>query len=660
MSQFQVSGNSFASYRIGDKRDIAQKKEQTTVAVHVSQGSPEKGEALEAKRDLLTQHMEKGSANTMGAKASTYTNGTEHLSKLEETSKGVIATATTEARGQKAKGITPDTAGKLLASVANAESIGVDLLRNNLTSLQTIPALGLEGITEATPESDVTNLLKKIFATTSLEHLAAVLPEKDLAALKLARAIHADCLFPLNLAAVKGQPIPEIPAAKAEKASTFSSIVQHEMASAAQDAKTALQGFKKPGYETVKNQVLYSVDQRLRFNPKMRIACGAMQGNPTKEIIAALKGLPLSSGEKAKLAREIQTRMLIILPSTKNISRSDKTLGEGNFGKVTVGTFHGQPVVVKALKDPTKIGSEFLVHDSLVAHPNLPRALGVMRTHTDTLVVLEQVDGKTLDKALAGRSTASNPSMALHLMGGAIKGMAAMHQQGIAHMDIKLDNIMYDSGRNEARLIDFGNATPKGAPRPPLFTKTKAFAGSPKRVGDSDALLKSYMAYDVAAMGVALADMVTGSDTRRPLLTADPVTGKVNYDAWRSPIKDAEGNFAPGSNFGKFPQLAPIAEAIELMCAEEEQNRPTMEQLKDIMDGRAVTLATEQEYGIHTQEQLDALKIVFGPEGMIADGSKKCKELLGSPEYTVTGDAHRISEEEPHSDSAPDGYESLT
>ena len=48
----------------------------------------------------------------------------------------------------------------------------------------------------------------------------------------------------------------------------------------------------------------------------------------------------------------------------------------------------------------------------------------------------------------------------LEIFGGVVDGVAALHENGFAHRDIKLENILYEVNTQRPVLMDFGSVAP--------------------------------------------------------------------------------------------------------------------------------------------------------------------------------------------------------
>lgn len=145
-----------------------------------------------------------------------------------------------------------------------------------------------------------------------------------------------------------------------------------------------------------------------------------------------------------------------------------------------------------------------------VTHPNVCRLFDVVETDHHIFLSMELVDGEDL-ASLLPRIGRLSPDKALAVARDICAGVAAAHEKGVIHADLKPGNIMID-GRGRARISDFGLASLThdesergviaGTPR---YMAPEQFAGVPASVQS-----------DVYALGLVLAEVFTGE----PVLTA--------------------------------------------------------------------------------------------------------------------------------------------
>ncbi|ORZ06268.1 kinase-like domain-containing protein [Absidia repens] len=143
-----------------------------------------------------------------------------------------------------------------------------------------------------------------------------------------------------------------------------------------------------------------------------------------------------------------------------------KTLGIGEFGKIKLGlhTDTKQKVAVKVIRK-SRIGpeigraeSEIQILKSLV-HPHILNLIEVIETDTRSGIIMEYCSGGELfEYILEHRSL--DEDVARNLFGQLISGVNYMHEKGIVHRDLKLENILFlDSEQTHVIIADFGFAT---------------------------------------------------------------------------------------------------------------------------------------------------------------------------------------------------------
>ncbi|MEO8223789.1 MAG: serine/threonine-protein kinase, partial [Gammaproteobacteria bacterium] len=98
-----------------------------------------------------------------------------------------------------------------------------------------------------------------------------------------------------------------------------------------------------------------------------------------------------------------------------------------------------------------------------LAHPNLPRILGIDHDGPHTFLCMGWLEGESLAAILDSRGARPMTRLqAVHLLEGACRALTHLHANGITHADVKPGNILVTSGGN-AMLLDFGVAVGPGA-----------------------------------------------------------------------------------------------------------------------------------------------------------------------------------------------------
>ncbi len=153
-------------------------------------------------------------------------------------------------------------------------------------------------------------------------------------------------------------------------------------------------------------------------------------------------------------------------------------------------------------------------------HPVLPRMFAAGLDTEIPHVVVEYVDGDSLDAVIEDNGPFAGPSTAL-LAVQLLSALMSLHGRGLAHLDIKPENVVVRDGRPV--LVDFGSARELGRPQPaghpvgtPGYAAPEMEACEPIATG-----------MDVFGVGVTLREAFTGlsiydNDPLRRLAAEDP------------------------------------------------------------------------------------------------------------------------------------------
>lgn len=138
-------------------------------------------------------------------------------------------------------------------------------------------------------------------------------------------------------------------------------------------------------------------------------------------------------------------------------------LGKGAFGRVNLGLHRltRRLVAIKAInmefmKDESskkKMSNEISIL-KILRHPNVVKLLETYDTDKHHLIVMELCPGGDLLNYVRKRRKL-NENMAKFVFKQIMEGIAYLHQNGVVHRDIKLDNILLD-GHGFIKLADFG------------------------------------------------------------------------------------------------------------------------------------------------------------------------------------------------------------
>ncbi|HMJ86805.1 MAG TPA: serine/threonine-protein kinase, partial [Vicinamibacterales bacterium] len=137
-----------------------------------------------------------------------------------------------------------------------------------------------------------------------------------------------------------------------------------------------------------------------------------------------------------------------------------------------------------------------------IAHPNVCRVYDIGEADGWHYLSMEYIDGETLASLL--RRIGSLPAeKALDVARQLCAGLAAAHDRGVLHRDLKPGNIMLD-GRGQVRIVDLGFATPLGDAATGI-AGTPAYM-APEQTSGQDAGERT----DLYSLGVVLYEVFTG------------------------------------------------------------------------------------------------------------------------------------------------------
>ncbi len=186
---------------------------------------------------------------------------------------------------------------------------------------------------------------------------------------------------------------------------------------------------------------------------------------------------------------------------------------------------------------------------SAINHPNICTIHAVGEHEGQLFIVMEYVDGQTL----AERKAAVSQKRAIEYGIQIADGLAAAHEKGIVHRDIKPDNIMVRKD-GIVQIMDFGLAKLAGVSRLTKEGSTVGTAGymSPEQVQGMDVDHRT----DIFSFGVLLYEMLGGELPFRGAHETAMMYEIVNVEA--VPLSAAH------------PEIDPSLDAIVLECLAKE------------------------------------------------------------------------------------------
>lgn len=142
-----------------------------------------------------------------------------------------------------------------------------------------------------------------------------------------------------------------------------------------------------------------------------------------------------------------------------------RELGRGSFGRALLAhdSKLDRRVVLKQVHAPWLMGDDArrrLMDEARVAsrvkHPNVVTVHDAVDDATVPTLVMEYVEGGSLEDALRARHRIPAPE-ALTLVDGILAGLAEIHRAGIVHRDLKPANVLLDA-QGAPKICDFGVA----------------------------------------------------------------------------------------------------------------------------------------------------------------------------------------------------------
>src|SRR5262245_23661262 len=239
-------------------------------------------------------------------------------------------------------------------------------------------------------------------------------------------------------------------------------------------------------------------------------------------------------------------------------------LGKGGMGEVyrADDLTLGQPVALKFLpphlaQDPDRLARfrKEVATARRVSHPHVCRVYDLAEVDGQPFLTMEFIDGDDLASVLRrfGRlPEARGVEVARQLCGA----LAAVHEQGLLHRDLKPHNVMLD-GRGKVRLTDFGlAAVAEDLSGTDVRSGTPLYM-APEQLAGQGVSVQS----DLFALGLVLYELFTGRKPF-PATTRDELARQYEANAPPKPSSHVSG-------------LNPAVERVLLRCLERvPQQRP--------------------------------------------------------------------------------------
>ncbi len=238
-------------------------------------------------------------------------------------------------------------------------------------------------------------------------------------------------------------------------------------------------------------------------------------------------------------------------------------LGQGGMGQVykvknvLSERIEAMKVLLPNMEGDSDLAERFLREIKVQAafdHPNIAKLYTALRSSNQLLMVMEYVEGVSLEKMLA-----KGPLLvgeAVNYAGQVLDALGYAHGRGVVHRDIKPANIMITPSGN-IKLLDFGIAHMSNSNLTQVGTTVGSlFYMSPEQVKGGPADPRS----DLYSLGIVLYEMVTG---KRPF-TGDSASAIMTAHLQQTPV--APNDMVPWV-------LGPLNEIILMAVAKDTQAR---------------------------------------------------------------------------------------
>lgn len=305
-------------------------------------------------------------------------------------------------------------------------------------------------------------------------------------------------------------------------------------------------------------------------------AAGTLPGSPVSAALGPVD---------PPAAPALKHRRLTIGDVVDNKYRIESVLGEGGMGIVYLARDQNTDthVVVKAirgelahepdLRERVRAEGRALAH---IDHPNVVRLNAIVIEHNDLFLVMQFVDGQSLDRIIERHVREQKPlpfAQALAIFRQIVAGVGAAHREGVVHRDIKPGNVMIRARDGVAKVTDFGIAKEEADAKAGKG-KTQGIIGSlwymaPEQVMGRRDLDKRL---DIYALGVVFFEMLTGRV---------PFDAPSDYDVMKMHVEAPLPLVAPTRS-----DVPPAVDAIlARACAKDrEQRYPSCDDLLAALD----------------------------------------------------------------------------
>jgi len=268
-----------------------------------------------------------------------------------------------------------------------------------------------------------------------------------------------------------------------------------------------------------------------------------------------------------------------------------------------------------------------------IGHPSIVTIYDVGREGDVAFMAMELLDGRELRDLVRGGSLA--PSEAVEIAAQVAEALAAAHERGVIHRDVKPGNIMVlDNGR--VKIMDFGIARLR---EPAVKTATGMMLGSPRYMSPEQVSGEPFdHRADIFSLGVVLYEMLTG------------VTPFAGDDITQLMFQVVNAAVVPPSHVNRaLPPVLDYILARSLKKKPEERYGSAAEFATDLRDAIPDVLAAEAEViararaaGGDTLPELSGTRVVPGGAPSL-DRGDEVVELRPSPRFDCVEGLARLA-----------------